>query len=1219
MADFPLTPAQRAAVEHRGAPLLIAAGAGSGKTRVLVERLLDRILRDGCDVDRFLLITYTRSAAAELRSRIQEALSRALAADPKNRQLRRQLSLVGRTGISTIHSFCSSLLRENASLPGLRPDFRQMDEGEEAVLRGNVLDALLEARYGEMTPEFRLLADTMGAGVDDAALKAVTLDTYDAVQAHPDPEGWLRAQWEAPVPAGDAAETPWGALLLRSARRSTAFWLRRLRSARASLRNEEALEAAYAPSLEGSVASLEGFLAALDEGWDAACAYGGIAYPPLGRKKGLGDHPLALETKALRKRCKERMEKVTALFETDSAGHNEDFRAVRPVTDALFRLVADFSRAYGEEKRRRGVMDYGDLEHLALRLLTDGEGNPTPTALEVSGRYEEILVDEYQDCNRVQERIFRSISREGRNITMVGDVKQSIYRFRLADPSLFLEKYALYRDEPAPGEGRRILLRENFRSDAGILRGVNQLFSRLFSKELGELEYGEAEALLPGPGAAEEPGSFELRLLETRESPLETEAEAVALRIRRLLDEGIRVKEGSGDRPLEAGDIAILLRSARGRDRYYAAALEKRGIPSVCRKTGDSLTERREVVWALSLLQIIDNPRQDIPLIAALRSPVWGFTADRLAALRAGHREGCLYDCLADKREEDPLFARVLEDLAAFRLLAEDLPADRLLTELYARTGLCAAAEAREKGSSLWLEELSRCARDLGAAGCRGLFRFVQRLREAEEKQAGGVKTGSVLGGGVKITTIHDSKGLEYPVVILADLMRQFHREEDGSPIRIHPELGAGPLRRDLSRGIVYRTLPRLAVVEQLRREALSEELRVLYVAMTRARQKLLVFLRCRDRVTELTKLGLWAEEPIEPQALADCANMGEWIAIAALAQGQAGPWALEAAELPQAGEEAGDTAPQTSGETVSAPGEDMEALEAELRQVLAWRYPYEADTRLPSKLTATALRETVRQAEAAEGAEALVPAAGAPSSVASGDSFPQGKPFPPPSPVPPQRLPSPGGRWREAPDEGDDRQAPGAPPSPLRLPSFLGETRGLSAAEKGTALHLAMQYARPENCLTREGAAAELEYLREKRFLRPEQTEAVDPGKLSAWYASPLGRRTRAALNVHREFKFSLLAPASLLDPAGRGSTLLQGVVDCWAEEPDGLLIIDYKTDRVTRETQGARAAEYAPQLSAYAWALREITGKNVKAAYVYFFATGTAIPIPTGDFGKE
>ena len=1165
MADFPLTPAQRSAVEHRGGPLLIAAGAGSGKTRVLVERLLDRILRDGLDVDRFLLITYTRAAAAELRGRIQDALSRALGDDPGSRQLRRQLNLVNQASIGTIHSFCASLLRENAALCSLPPDFRQMDTSEEAVVRDRVLEALLEERYAEMTPAFRTLADTMGAGVDDSALKRVVLQTYDAVQSHPDPEAWMRAQWEAPVPEGDVAGTPWGALLLERAKGAASFWLRQLRTCREGLGEEPRLEAAYGPALDGAAESLEGFLTALDTGWDAACAYGPIQYPRLGSVRGMGDHALALAAKELWKRCKDRMKKVTDRFDTPSAGHEEDFRAVRPVTDALFRLTADFSHAYMAEKKRRGALDFSDLEHLTLGLLLEGDA-PSPLALEVSRRYDEILVDEYQDCNRVQERIFRAISREGRNITMVGDVKQSIYRFRLADPSLFLEKYAAYSDIPGEGAGRRVLLRENFRSDAGILRAVNEAFSRLFSRELGELEYGEAEALLPGAGAPEAPDSFEVRLLETREGGLEAEAEAVSLRIKRLLEEGIRV----GDRPLEPGDIAILLRSARNRDRYFAAALRRRGIPAVCRKTGDGLTERREVVWALSLLQIIDNPRQDIPLIAALRSPVWGFTADDLAALRRDCPEGCLYDALCKRAETDPLCGRAVKELKELRLLAADLPADRLLTELYSRTGLPAAAEAREKGSSLWLEELSRCARDLGSAGCRGLFRFALRLREAEQRQVSAAATGSVTGGGVTITTIHDSKGLEYPVVLLADLGRPFHRTEEDSPILIHPALGAGALRMDRDRGIQYRTLPRLAAAEQLTRESLSEELRVLYVAMTRAKRKLILFLRCRDKATEEGRLGLWAGKAIEPQALADCRSLGDWLIIAALSIGQEGPWKLQAAEVPPPGEDLPASPPP-------AETEDASGLEAKLRAVLAWRYPRAADTRLPSKITATALRETVRQAEAGEGAEDMA---------------------------------SPGA------ETGTDGTGGGRDKRPLTLPAFLTASRGLTPAEKGTALHLAMQYARPQACRSPLEAAAEVERLRELRFLRPDQAEAVDPQKLSDWYASPLGRRVLAAEGVHREFKFSLLAPASLLDPAGTGEVLLQGVVDCWLEEPDGILIIDYKTDRVTRSGERARAEGYALQLRAYAWALERITGNRVKAAYVYFFATGSALAV---DLGKE
>ena len=1163
MADFPLTPAQRAAVEHRNGPLLIAAGAGSGKTRVLVERLLDRILRDDLDLDRFLLITYTRAAAAELRSRIQESLSKALDGDPGSIRLRRQLTLVNRASIGTIHSFCASVLRKHAALCALRPDFRQLETDEEAVIRGEVLDALLEARYGEMEEGFSLLADSLGTGMDDSALKQAVLRTFEQVQSHPDPEAWLREQWEAPLPQGDAAETSWGALLLASARRRGEFWLRQLLAARERLREEPRLEAGYGPALDGAAQSLRAFLAALETGWDAARAAGPIAYPALRGPRGMGDHPLALELKALWDKCKKRMKQVTDLFTNSSEEHSEDLRAVRPVTDALFRLTADFSQAYGEEKRRRNVLDFSDLEHLTLRLLTAEDGSPSPLAEELSGQFEEILVDEYQDCNRVQERIFRAISREGRNITMVGDVKQSIYRFRLADPSLFLEKYASYRDEPGTGEGRRILLQENFRSDAGILRGVNQLFSRILTRELGELDYGEAEALIPGAGAPDMPGSFELRLAETSGPGLEAEAEAVSLRVARLLEEGIRVKGEKGERDLVPGDIAILLRGAKDRDRIFAAALERRGIPSVCLKGGDSFTQRREVIWALSLLQIIDNPRQDIPLVAALRSPVWGFSADQLAALRTGSREGCLYDALVARGETDPLCGKVLRDLEDLRLLAADLPADRLLTELYARTGLPAAAEAREKGSSLWLEELVRCARDLGKAGYRGLFRFVLRLREAEERKVSSVSTG-ISGSGVRITTMHDSKGLEYPVVILADLGRQFHRAAKDGPILIHPRLGAGCRRRDPDRGIVYDTLPRLALLEQLRRENLSEELRVLYVAMTRARQKLVVFLRCQDRVKTLNTLGLWASDPIDPQALADCGCMGEWVIIAALAQGQEGAWSLLPGERPPEDEAA------PAPEKLPVP-EETGAAEEELRAVLSWRYPYAADTRLPSKLTATALRETVRQAEAGESAEEL---------------------------------------------RREGTPAPAVSSKGLKLPAFLSGEGSLTPAERGTALHLAMQYARPEACRDPESAAAEVARLREKRFLRPEQAAAVDPRKLSDWYASPLGRRVLAARGVHREFKFSLLAPASLLDPAGSGEMLRQGVVDCWLEEPEGITVIDYKTDRVSRSGQAARAAEYVPQLKAYAWALERITGKRVKDAYLYFFSTEEAIRL---ELGKE
>ena len=1141
MAEFRLTEAQAGAVGHRGSALLISAGAGSGKTRVLVERLLARIAEGG-DLDRFLIITYTRAAAAELRGRILSALRQRLRGGA-NPHLRRQLLLLPQARIGTIHSFCSAVLRENAQLLDIRPDFRLLEGAEERVLRKETLQDVLAGRYEDMTSGFQALVDALTGGESDRALVDVVLDTYDAVQSHPDPGAWLQGQMEATVSFADAGETPWGKALLDRAKRLTAFWRGQMEEALESLRAEPKAEAGYGPSLRSTLDDLENFALALEKGWDEAAACEDIRFAPLRGYKGIGDNPVAARAKARRDACRAAVEKLEGFFEEDSAAHAEDMAAVSPVTGELLALVRDFSDAYTAEKRRRGALDFSDLEHLALKLLTE-EDRRTPSALgrELSRRFDEILVDEYQDCNRVQDRIFFAVSDGGQNVTMVGDVKQSIYRFRLADPGLFLRKYDSYADDPAPGRGKRILLPENFRSDGGILRPINQFFSAVMSQELGELDYGEREALRPGPDAGDSEEAFRLFVTEPGEKEL-PEEEAVAGYVAWLLRSGMTVPDPVGERPLQPGDIAILLRSAKGRDGAYAEALKRREIPAVCLKSTDDLEARPEVGWALSLLQIIDNPRQDIPLLTALRSPVFRFDEDRLAQIRCFRRRGPYYDALKAAAETEADCRAMLDTLGRWRARSVLVPAEELLSELCAETGLRALAEARERGSATNLDSLIAAAHDYARGGRADLYSFIACLREARDPKKASVTAVPGGGEGVTVTTIHGSKGLEYPVVILADLMRRFNLRDVTRPLLVHPDLGVGVRRTDRARGITYTTLPRLAIAEQLRSESLSEELRVLYVAMTRARQHLALFCRVKDLGKARDSYDTGTGLPLPPEELEKASCPGAWVLAASLALGGQGPWAWRE---PPCGE---SLAPASEEE---ASGESVDP--ALLRQRLEWRYGRSADTRLPSKLTATSLRSSFAAVEAAEGASQL--------------------------------------RRRRYGEED------------FPLPA-LGERKELDPAEKGSAVHLALQYADLDRCATSEGAAQALKELEKKRLLTKEQCAAVDPEKLRAFCLS----EAMAALKkgkLHREFKFSLLAPVKEFLGEGTGETLLQGVVDLWSELPEGILLLDYKTDRVTPQTQADRAKEYEPQLRAYAWALERITGKKVLRRMIWFFATG-------------
>ncbi|WP_130871158.1 helicase-exonuclease AddAB subunit AddA [Intestinimonas massiliensis (ex Afouda et al. 2020)] len=1180
---FSLTSEQQAAVDNRGGGLLVSAAAGSGKTRVLVERLLARV-EEGADIDRFLVITYTKAAAAELRGRIVEELSRRLAERPTDGHLRRQATLVYKTQISTIHAFCAQLLRECGQSADVDPDFRLCDEGEAGILMLRALNDVLDARYEDISEgsDFAKLVDTMSAGRDDSRLVQIVLDIRGRVQAHPDPAAWLDEQEKTFALEGitDPADTPWGELLLTDAAGQAAYWRRRMGQALELCQRDANLEANYAPSIGETISAMDAFLAGTRTGWDAAAAALPIPFPTVGRKKMADDPAAAERVKAIRSACKKRLEKLEDWFCEDGSELLEGLRAVYPAVRGLFALVKDFEAAYTAEKKRRSLLDFSDLEHLAVALLVGADGQPTPLARQWSNRYDEIMVDEYQDTNQVQNAIFSALSKDGTNLFLVGDVKQSIYRFRLADPTIFLDKYQRFTpyDRAEEGEERRVILSKNFRSRPEVLEGCNFLFRSLMSVPFGEMDYTDDQALYPGAPYAPDPAyQVELDVLDasvTGEDEGEKvardllEARFAARRIRELLDVGFPVSDGEGGtRPVRTSDIVILLRSPNTVLRHYALALGERDIPWEAEGGGDFFAAT-EVNVALSLLQIIDNPRQDVPLVSVLRSPVYGFSADRLAQLRAASPDTDLYAALeADGGEDCRAF---LDELAKLRLGAGDMSSHELIWHLYDRTNLLGIFGAMGEGETRQgnLLTLAELARQYEGAGHKGLFRFLTyltRLRENGSRLAlpGACRTG----GGVRIMSIHKSKGLEFPVVLLCGLARRLNREDMNRPILFHPKLGVGPKGLDLERGGEYPTLARTAVARQLEKEMMAEELRLLYVAMTRAKEKLILSVALTGGGKDLARLAGDAGCPVDPQVLLACQSVGQWVLLAALCRpdGSALRRAAET-DVPIPDVDFGpdwnvkfvDGTPFLEGpervyHAAPSPEEgEPEHDPAELTEKLAWRYPYEASEALPSKLTATQLKGRGLDEEAAEEA-----------------------------PRPPRAI-------------------------TFGRPRLAAEEWGLTPAQKGTALHLVMQYIDFEKAGTPEGVAAEISRLVEQQFLTPQQGEAADPARIAAFFRSELGRELMASVSLRREFKFSILVPARRYIPmAPEGDeVLLQGVVDCYFETLEGITVVDFKTDRVTAKTVAERAEHYRPQLEAYSQALEEITGKPVVRRALWFFA---------------
>lgn len=1182
-----LTREQRAAVTDRGGDLLVAAAAGSGKTRVLVERLMNWV-EQGEDIDRFLVITFTNAAAAELRGRIAAAIHTLLAGRPGDAHLRRNATLVYKAPICTIDAFCLDFLRQWGHLIDLDPDVRVCDEAEADELRRRALEEVLEERYSAVgdDPAFAALADDLAGERDDQALEKIILDIHRRVQAQTDPQGWLLdRRKDFALPAGAMpGDTPWGRLLLADGRSLVDQWRRTLEALRDEIRSDGLLERNWGASLDGTIAALEELSAALGEGWDQAAACFPVPFPRVGSKRGDCNEGLKARLKAQRDLCKDQIKKLAVRFEVTGEQAMEDLRAVSPAMTALLETAAQFGDAFAAAKAKRHLIDFNDGEHLTARLLTNGDGSPSDLARDAGAQFREIMVDEYQDTNGVQNAIFGALARN-HNLFMVGDVKQSIYRFRLADPAIFLDKYDRWpaAGQAKAGEGRKLLLSANFRSRPEVLDGVNFLFRNVMSRESGELDYTAAEELRPGRTDLAPDPQYRVELNCVDLSDLSddpdtgradkdlVEARAVARRVKDLLDSGLPI----GDRPVRPEDIAILLRSPGPVIRRYAAALDELSIPWTA-EGGRDFFGSTEISVMISLLQVLDNPRQDVPLLSVLRSPLFHFSPDRLAYLRAGSG-GAVYDCLtagAGRGEQD--CADFLSLLSELRELAAEESSHRLIWELYGRLDIPAVFAAMPEGQlrRANLMALYDEAARFESAGHRGLMDLLLHLsRMAENGVPVPVPSGE--GGGVRVLSIHKSKGLEFPVVFLCGLERRFNEGDSREVILFHPELGLGPKRTDRARMLRYTTIARDAVALRLRQQLRAEEMRLLYVAMTRAEHKLFLFTAVNGRMGSLASAAAQAQCPPSPRQMAEAGSMAAWVLTPALCRSDSGAlWeGLDAPRpLPPGDEGYPWDIRMLSGRDYETPrpaaardgaGEALRSdLPDDLASILRWKYPHAVSADMPSKLTATQLKGREKDREAAEEAA----------------------------------------EYRPAPRSAS-----------LRRPVFERQ-RPLTAAQRGTALHMVMQYLDYGQTDTAEQIRDEIARLVAERFITPQQGEAVDPGDILTFFRSDLGRRLKSAVRVEREFKFSLLAPAADYYPnAEEGErVLLQGVVDCWFQEAGGAVtVVDFKTDRVTEATVLTRAEEYRPQLEAYSRALSEAAGVAVARRCLWFFAVRRAIEV--------
>lgn len=1173
------TDAQKDAISARVGPLLVSAAAGSGKTAVLVERVVSRILDPDAPIgaDRILVVTFTRAAAAEMRARLEQRLEQEREKNPQSLFLQRQQILLTRAHIGTIDSFCQELVREHFSELGFPADFRVADDSERKILEQAALTEVLERHYGAKDQAFYALLGCFALGRDDRALSGMLLSLYAFTRSHPFPKRWLQEKARL-YAEGDPDKTPWGKEVRAYAEEAVAYCIEQMREAVRIAQEDAGLREKCAPFLEAEAAQLQSVEKALSEHtpWDGIGAWlDNVVFDRLPTPRGYKEHPGKAAISTARDGVKKTIKELQKYFAKPAAACGEEIAKLRPLVETLFSLVEEFTETFQAKKAARRLVDFDDLAHGALRLLVreeDGAFVRTAVAEELARQYEEIFVDEYQDTNELQDLLFSAISNHEQNLFLVGDVKQSIYGFRQAQAALFLhrrETSAPY-DRAHPKGPAVIVLDRNFRSRAGITEGVNFFFSQLMSEKVGGLSYGKQDALTCGASyPPEEEPCVELTLLSLKDDADEDQADMVrcesrqiAARLHTFFQTG-SIAENGTTRPPRPGDVCILLRSAARFAPLYAHALWEQGIPAWA-DPGTGFFGTYEIRAALAFLQAVDNPLLDIPLLAALVNPIYGFSPDDLVRLRLQDRKAGVYALLQRAAERgDSRCGAFLEDLRRMRALAAALPADAFIESFYRETGFSDAVLAMKDGEERMknlrlLLDYARRYEETGTGGLSGFLRFLERLQDEGGDLGRG--TPGARADAVQIMSIHHSKGLEFPVVILAGTGRRFHVDLDNA--RLHKDLGFGARLRDEETGCRVTTLPREAIALAQKREEKSEELRVLYVAMTRAKERLWIFASVANPETYLRVLAAKCgrRDTLPPFVVRGADRASDWIFLCALRHPDGGPlrtlagapvstlptkepWKVRVnPPLPDAAAPAEETAP------AAAPEPDA-ALEASLSKLLAFSYPYAPLSKVRAKSAASDL---------------------------AGGKFQRAYAF-------------------------------------QSRPAFLS-AGGLTPAERGTALHTFLQYA--DYARAAEDPQKECGRLLEEAYLTPEEARAVDFSKIEAFFASSLGQRILKSPRVLREYRFSMELPAGDVEPGlpaplSEEPVVVQGALDCAFWEDGAWVIVDYKTDRV--HDADALWRRYRAQLSLYREALSRCTGLPVKEGVLYAFSLGRAV---TGDF---
>ena len=1257
------TEEQQKVIDLRDRNILVSAAAGSGKTAVLVERIIQRLTdeRDPVDVDKLLIVTFTEAAAAEMKERIGAAIEKKLSERPGDTHLEQQATLIHSAAITTIHSFCLSVIREHFHVIGIDPGFRIAEEGELKLLKQDVLEEMLEECYASEEKTFIEFVEKFGTGKNDRKIEGIILKLYEYSGSYPQPDRWLDSCVKAYDLEGMDPEESEGALWAcrRAGQRAqdlTAILKRALK-----ICEEPDGPYMYGDMIEADLEEI-GRLASEETFSGMYAKIGSLKWKRLSSKK---DETVSQEKKEqvqkLRKQVKDLVKKIQGTyFYAPCEEWSADMEDSRSSMGTLAELVKRFSQMLSEKKQSRNMIDFNDMEQFALRILTeekDGKLIPSPVAAEYQDRFEEVMIDEYQDSNLVQETILTSVSKVSRgqyDIFMVGDVKQSIYRFRLSRPELFMEKYDTYSLDDS--EKQRIDLHKNFRSRPEVLDSVNYVFRKLMRKEFGGIEYDDNAALYPGaqfPSLPEEAlrrgfsDRTELLLLDAEDTGEEdarrAEARMIAQRIRELISGGTVVDKESGEyRKIQYRDIVILTRSIRGWAEAFTSVLTEEGIPaySVSR---EGYFETYEVSVLLDYLKILDNVRQDLPLTAALTSPFCGLDASELAQIRLAYPELPFYEAAMEyarsgpeeyekydrsgesstpdeeKRREPACgklpqlvekLERFFDVLGKFREKVPYTPIHELLEEIIEKTGYGTYILAMPGGGqrAANVEMLVERAASFEGTSYKGLFNFVRYIEQLKKYDVDYGEAGILdeQSDTVRIMSIHKSKGLEFPVVFTAGMGKQFNTQDTKGSIVLHPEWGVGLDCIDLEKRTKSPTFLKKIIQEETALENLAEELRVLYVAMTRAKEKLILtgvceipeglkpeVVKTEDMISEdfgseklkPEETEVRCEDEIGLYQLEGARTYLDWI-LPAVLPGTRPASAGNGTVSGTAGETDGEdlcpveirvvTGKDILQENAAEQRADILSLDVlrhwdpngsyapELRRKLDvqmdYGYSFEDEGKMKMKFTVSELKK--RTALSEEAGEEMY-------------AEPEVIPF---------------------------------------IPEFLKDEEVLTGAPRGSAYHKLLELLDFTRAYGKAELMTAVEEFREEGKLSGEMAECIRPTDILHFLHCESGERMEEAARrgkLYKEQPFVLGVDASEIYPGDRsGETILvQGIIDVFFEEEDGLVVLDYKTDKV--RSAGELKEKYHAQLDYYAQALEQLLEKPVKEKIIYSFTLREEIKV--------